>query len=220
MTSSAPASPRPSSPSALPDVVDRLLAHPAQDEVLVDGGAGVAAAVVAHDLRPGRGTAPGCRSPRVTLTCDGEKPAWRWGCTLDAQRSGRTPAVAVGAVAFSGRRPGALASSSSGTAAAWGRSRARPPSRPAAPPRLARGSASVPILVDQDLDAGAGAVLAQPVLAVEDPQDGLGDLQVLAVVAPQEVVDRRRDAGHDRGAAADAQLDALTPRRRSRGRAR
>ena len=37
-------------------------------------------------------------------------------------------------------------------------------------------------LVDEHLDAGAGAVDAQPVLAVEDAQDGLGDLQVLAVV--------------------------------------
>ena len=36
---------------ALPDVVDRLVAHPAQQEVLVHGGAGVAAGEVAHDLR-------------------------------------------------------------------------------------------------------------------------------------------------------------------------
>ena len=37
-------------------------------------------------------------------------------------------------------------------------------------------------LVDHHLQAGAGAVDAQPVLAVEDPQDGLGVLEVLAVV--------------------------------------
>ena len=35
---------------ALPDVVDRLVAHPAQQEVLVHGGAGVAAGEVAHDV--------------------------------------------------------------------------------------------------------------------------------------------------------------------------
>src|ERR1700761_2678167 len=34
----------------LPDVVDRLVADPAQDQVLLHGRAGVAAAVVAHDL--------------------------------------------------------------------------------------------------------------------------------------------------------------------------
>ena len=43
----------------LPDVVDRLVADPAQDEVLVHGRAGVAAGVLAHDLRRGRGTARG-----------------------------------------------------------------------------------------------------------------------------------------------------------------
>ena len=62
-------------------------------------------------------------------------------------------------------------------------------------------------LVDQDLDPGAGAVDAQPLLAVEDPEDGLGDLQVVAVVELDEVVEGGGDAGHDRGAAADADLD-------------
>ena len=64
-------------------------------------------------------------------------------------------------------------------------------------------------LVDEDLDPRAGAVDAQPVLAVEDPEDGLGDLEVLAVVGLDEVVERGRDARHDRGAAADAHLEAL-----------
>src|SRR4029079_11671929 len=64
-------------------------------------------------------------------------------------------------------------------------------------------------LVDEDLDAGARAVDAQPVLAVEDAEDGLGDLQVLAVVGGDELVERRRDAGHDARAAADADLEAL-----------
>ena len=66
-------------------------------------------------------------------------------------------------------------------------------------------------LVDQHLDPGAGAVDAQPLLAIEDAQHGLGDLEVVAVVGLDEVVERRRDAGHDRGAAADADLEALDP---------
>ena len=64
-------------------------------------------------------------------------------------------------------------------------------------------------LVDEHLDARAGAVDAQPVLAVEDAEDGLGDLHVLAVVGGREVPQRRRDARHDRGAAADLDLEAL-----------
>ena len=64
-------------------------------------------------------------------------------------------------------------------------------------------------LVDEHLDAGAGAVDAQPVLAVEDAQDGLGPHQVGAVVGRDELVQRRRDARHDRRAAADADLEAL-----------
>ena len=63
-------------------------------------------------------------------------------------------------------------------------------------------------LVDEHLDAGAGAVDAQEVLAVEDPHARLGDLQVVAVVELDELVERRRDPGHDRGAAADPDLDA------------
>ena len=63
-------------------------------------------------------------------------------------------------------------------------------------------------LVDQHLDPGAGAVLAQPLLAVEDPPAGLGDLQVVAVVELDELVQGGGDARHDRGAAADPDLDA------------
>ena len=64
-------------------------------------------------------------------------------------------------------------------------------------------------LVDQHLQAGAGAVDAQPVLAVEDAQDGLGPHQVGAVVGRDELVQGRSDARHDRRAAADAELEAL-----------
>ena len=47
----APASPRSELLEPLPHVVDALVAHPAQQEVLVHGRARVAAGVVAHDLR-------------------------------------------------------------------------------------------------------------------------------------------------------------------------
>ena len=43
-------------------------------------------------------------------------------------------------------------------------------------------------LVDEELQARAGAVGAQPVLAVEDAQDSLGDLEVVAVLHLHEVV--------------------------------
>ena len=62
-------------------------------------------------------------------------------------------------------------------------------------------------LVDQDLDPGPGAIGPQPVLAIEDPQDRFGHLQVLAVVELDELGQRRGDAGHYRGAAADPDLD-------------
>src|SRR5215207_6262667 len=54
----------------------------------------------------------------------------------------------------------------------------------------------------------AGAVDAQPVLTVEDAKDGLGPLEVLAVLGGDEVDQRRRDARHDRRAAADPDLEA------------
>ncbi len=66
-----------------------------------------------------------------------------------------------------------------------------------------------PDLVDQDLDPRAGAIDPEPLLAVEDPHAGLGDLQVVTVVELHELIQRRRQAGHDRGAAADPDLDAL-----------
>ena len=45
-------------------------------------------------------------------------------------------------------------------------------------------------------------------MAVEDPEARLGDLEVLAVVEADELVQRGGDARHDRRAAADADLDA------------
>src|SRR6185295_948659 len=66
-----------------------------------------------------------------------------------------------------------------------------------------------PDAVDQELDPGAGAVGAEILLAVEDPQDRFGDLQVLAVVDARELPEGSADARHDRGAAAGPDLEAL-----------
>ena len=61
--------------------------------------------------------------------------------------------------------------------------------------------------VDVELDARAHTVLAELVGAMEDADGGLGDLEVLG--DGHEVVERPRDAGHDGGSAADADLEAL-----------
>ena len=150
----------------------------------------------------------GVRSPRVTLTWTVEKPSWRCGWTLASRKRANAGAVAVGR-AVGMRHLGAhRPARRRGTRGPRSRSRARRPSRP-------RGSSSTirrlvdADLVDQHLQAGAGAVDAQPVLAVEDAQDGLGPHQVGAVVGRDELVQGRGDARHDRRAAADADLEAL-----------
>ena len=64
-----------------------------------------------------------------------------------------------------------------------------------------------PDLVDQERDPRPGAVGAQPLLAVEDAQHCLGHLEVVPVVGLDELVEGGGDPGHDRGAAADADLE-------------
>ena len=65
-----------------------------------------------------------------------------------------------------------------------------------------------PDLVDEDLDPRPRTVDAQEVLAIEDPEDRLAHLQIVAVVELDELIQRRREPGHDRGPAADPDLDA------------
>src|SRR4051812_17639287 len=190
-----------------PDVVQRLVADPAQHEVLLDAGAGVAAGEVAHELRDaaellGRQVAAddpdlGGREAGLTLRRD---------VRLD-------PVVELAVVAIRrarrgrrGRRVGLLVVEEE--------------------QRVGREVAVVdpvegqllldllaervdPDLVDHELQPRALAVGAQPVLTVEDAQNGLRDLQVVAVVDLDEVEQRGADARHDRGAAAGADLDAL-----------
>ncbi len=150
----------------------------------------------------------GERSPRGTMTWTAQKPSWRWLSTFAAwkrRNSVRSPFGEPGDTGGSG----APASSSCRNRRSTGEK-----SRSCDPVALQllldqlahRLDAD---LVDHHLQAGAGAVDAQPVLAVEDPQDGLGVLEVLAVVGAHEVDQRRRDARHDRRAAADPHLEAL-----------
>src|SRR5215218_3220271 len=196
----------------LPDVVDRLVAHPAQHQVLLHAGARVAAREVAHDLRQ----APELLGAQVAtwdLHLDGREAR----LALRADVRGHEPVelarVAVRAAVADRRRRNVLllvVLEQLGRVVALG--------DPVAPqlhldltPELVDAE-----LVHEDLDPGPGAVLAQPVLAIEDPQHRLRDLDVLAVVGAHELVQGGCNAGHDRGAAAhperEAALAVLDPR--------
>ena len=149
----------------------------------------------------------GVRSPRVILTSTVLKPSWRCGRTLASRKRSNSRAVAVRARGRDRRLGGVGLLVDRRRRGGRSRSRARDPvALELLVDHLAEGVDAD--LVDQHLDPGAGAVDAQPLLAVEDAEDGLGDLQVVAVVELDEVVERRGDAGHDRGAAADPDLDA------------
>ncbi len=143
----------------------------------------------------------------MTLTWTELKPAWRWAWTLSAQNCSKRRQVAVRRnVRFRhGRRGGLLVVAPRDRLdreVALG----DPVAAQLLLDHLAEGVDAD--LVDEHLDPRPGAVDAQELLAVEDPKAGLGDLQVLAVVEADELVQRRRDARHDRRAAADAHLDA------------
>ena len=79
--SSAPAVAEVQCHEALPDVVHSLVADPAQHQVLVGGGAGVAAGVVAHDLAEATQLLRRHIAAR-DRDLDGREPAWRWRWTL------------------------------------------------------------------------------------------------------------------------------------------
>ena len=142
---SAPASPSPSSLEPLPDVVDRLVAHPAQQEVLVHGGAGVAAAELAHDLREAaellrREVAAG------DLDLDGREALLALRLDVGRAEARERGAVAVGRAVgvrhARARRPARRR----GTRGPRSRSRARRPSRPRAPRRPSARTSSMPTL--------------------------------------------------------------------------
>ncbi len=207
VTSRAPASPRPRSTRPPPDVVQRLVAHPAQDEVLLHGAAGAAAGELAHQPRQ-----PSELLRRevsaVDLHLDRREALLALGLDVALEEAVELGAVAIGGSGCGGRVGGAgllvvVEAQQLDVEVAL----VHPVALQLFVDQLAEGVD--PDFVDQDLDPGAGAIDAQPILAVEDPEDRLGDLQVLAVVGRDELVEGRGDAGHDRGAAADPYLEAL-----------
>ena len=128
----------------------------------------------------------------MTFTSTVEKPSWRCGCTFEAAKAVELAAVAVRGCRSSsgcGRRVGLLVVDEQqrvGVEVAL--------VDPVALQLLVDHLAELldADLVDQELDAGAGAVGAQVLLAVEDAQHRLGDLQVLAVVDGGELPERCR----------------------------
>ena len=209
VTVRGPASARPRSIEALPDVVERLVAHPAQDEVLLHGAASVAAGVLAHDRAEAAELLRG-EVAAVDLHLDRGEALLALGLDVALDE-----AVELGAVAIRGADvggdPGGLGLLVVVVAEAGDELGVDFPLLDPIPLELGVDLLTEgvdPDLVDQDLDPGAGAVDPQPLLAVEDPQHRLGDLDVFAVVGLDELVEGRRDAGHDRGAAADPDLES------------
>ena len=191
----------------LVDLVDGLVADPAEHEVLLDRRAAEAARVVAHDL----GDAAQLLGRQVAAD---DAHLHRREAVLALRLDARlAPLLEGGGVAV---RLRVVVAELGGVRLLVGQEQQRDRVEvalvdPVALELLLDHVAELvdPDLVDQDLDAGAGAVDAQEVLAVEDPEDGLGDLEEVAVLELDELVERRRDARHDRRAAADAHLDAL-----------
>ena len=191
----------------LPDLVEALVAHPAQQQVLLDRRARVAAGVAAHHVgQPAELLGREVAADHLDL--DGREALLTLRLDVRLAEALELAAVAVGAGVARQRRGGVrllvvLEQQRAGVEVALG--------DPVALELLLDLAAQLldAELVDEHLDARAGAVGAQPVLAVEDAEDGLGPLQVLAVVGAHELAERGRDARHDRGAAADAQLEAL-----------
>src|SRR4051794_19473260 len=191
---------------ALPHVVDRLVADPAQHEVLVHGGAGVAAAEVAHDLRE---PAELLRREVAARDLDLHRAEAPLALRLDV---GRAEALERGAVAV-GRAVGVRNVGGVGLLVVEEHAvldREVALGDPVALELLVDHAAHLvdADLVHEHLDPRAGAVDAQPVLAVEDAEHRLGPHEVRAVVGGHEVDQGRGDARHDRRAAADAALEA------------
>ena len=193
---------------ALPDVVEVVVADPAQDDVLLDGRAGEATGVVTHDLAEAAELLGG---QVTTDDRDLDRVEALLPLRLDV---GLDVGLEVGAVTVRRARRTAVGSGSSGLFVEVEQQvvdREVALVDPVALELLVDHAADLvdADLVDQDLDPGAGTVGAQPFLPVEDPEDGFGDLEVVAVVGFDEVVEGRSDAGHDRGAATDPDLEAL-----------
>ena len=121
-----------------PHLIDRLVAHPAQHEVLMDRGPGRAAGVVTHDLAQAAQLL-GAEVAAADLDLDGAEAGLALGGDVGLGEAIELAAVTVGAGELAaglgrGAPPRRCRSGSRRS-----RSRARRPSRPRAPPRPARG---------------------------------------------------------------------------------
>ena len=167
------------------DVVERLIADPAQDEVLIDRRPRVAAAEVAHDLRE---AAELVRAEVAAgdLHVHGREALLALGVDVVGAERLELRAVAVRAA---GRRRslgrGALLVEVGQQTLDREVALGDPVALELTVDHVAECLDAD--LVDQHLDPRAGAVDAQPVLTVEDPQGGLGELQVLAVLGRDEL---------------------------------
>src|SRR5438128_241223 len=190
-----------------PHVVHRLVAHPAKDHVLLDARSRVPAGELTHDLRDAAELV-GREVPARHLHLDRREALLALGPDVGGDEAIELGAVAVGRAGVDRRRRRL------GLLVVDEQQRVRsevalrdPVALHLLIHHLAEGVDAD--LVDQELDPRAHAVRAELLLAVEDPQDRLRDLQVVAVVHLHEVVERAADARHDRRAAAGADLYAL-----------
>src|SRR5918912_695881 len=192
---------------AEPEVVERLVADPAEDHVLLDRGTRVAAGELAHQVGEAAELLR-AEIPPGHLDLDGREALLALGPDARLQEAVELGPVAVGAPKAGLRRRGVRLLVVEEQA---GRGVEIAVAEPVPLELLVDHAPELidPNLVNQELEPSPGAVLAKPVLAVEDPQHRLGDLEVVAAVELDEVVERRPEAGHDRGPAAGSDLDAL-----------
>ncbi len=204
--SSAPASPRPELVQPVPHLVHRLVADPPEHEVLVHRGAGGSAGVLAHDLSDPAELLRRQVPPRH-LDLDRVEPGLALGLHVGGEEVLELMHIAVGSgVGVAGLRSVRLLVVLVEDLLEREVTRGHPVALELLLHLLAEGVDAD--LVDQHLDPSPGPVDPQPVLAVEDPHAGLGDLEVVAVVELDELVQRRGETGHDRGPTADPHLDA------------
>ena len=188
--SSAAGRPRPSSSSALPGVVDVLVAHPAQDHVLMHRRAGVAAGVVAHDLAD----AAELLRRQVTarhVDVQGREAGLALRRHARLHEAVEARAVAVGRrIAVGNRRARRLCSSWTNRSGVKSRS---PTQSPSSSSSTSSRTASMPTLSTSTLMRARARFTRSQSWRSKIRKHGLGDLQVLAVVGGREVVQRRRD---------------------------
>ena len=150
----------------------------------------------------------------MIFTSTVEKPSWRCAWTLPSRKrsnSVRSPLGEAACAAASPARWPPRRRRSAGARPARRRIRAPPTQSPSSSSSTCSRKASMPILSTRTLIRARARLTRSQSWRSKIRKHGLGDLHVVAVVGLDELVERRRDAGHDRGAAADPDLEALDP---------